>query len=124
MSEEELVHKAVNFAQKYSKDIIGEGLLKEIKHIAMIHKSNFDTKHLGALEMLNALTECKLESLFPNLSVSFRIFLTAPATVASAERSFSKLKIIKNYPRSTMSHDGLNDLTKLSIDSDIAKHRL
>ena len=101
MSEEELAHKAVNFAQKYSKDIIGEDLVQEMKHITMIHRANFGAKRLGALKMLNALTECKEESLFPKLSVSLRIFLTAPAIVASAERSFSKLKIIKKYLRST-----------------------
>ena len=49
------------------------------------------------------------------------MFLTAPATVASAERSFSKLKLIKNYVRSTMGQDRLNYLARLSIESDIAK---
>jgi hypothetical protein len=50
-----------------------------------------------------------------------RILLTIPATVASEERSFSKLKIVKNYLRSTMSQDRLVDLARLSIESEIAR---
>ena len=45
--------------------------------------------------------------------------LTIPITVASTERSFSKLKIIKSYLRSTMSQDRLNGLAILSIEKDI-----
>ena len=44
-----------------------------------------------------------------------------PITVASAERSFSKLKIIKTYLRSTMSQDRLNELAILAIENEIAK---
>jgi hypothetical protein len=39
-----------------------------------------------------------------------------PVTVASAERSFSKLKLLKNYMRSTMSQERLNGLATLSIE--------
>ncbi|CAH9115870.1 unnamed protein product, partial [Cuscuta epithymum] len=42
---------------------------------------------------------------FPNAWIAYRILLTIPVTVATAERSFSKLKLIKNYLRSTMSED-------------------
>jgi len=79
---------------------------------------------LGALELLNALAEYKLESIFPNLnlSVSLRMFFSVPSTEASAERSFSKLEVIKNYLRPTMDQDRLNSLARLSIESDIAKH--
>ena len=38
------------------------------------------------------------------------LFLTLPVTIASAERSFSKLRLIKNYLRSTMGQDGLRHL--------------
>jgi len=57
---------------------------------------------------------------FPNVCVSLRILLTMPATVASAERSFSKLKLIKNLSRTTMKQDRLVDLARLSIESEIA----
>jgi len=39
-----------------------------------------------------------------------------PATVASAERSFSKLELVKNYLRSNMSQERLNGLAILCIE--------
>jgi hypothetical protein len=41
--------------------------------------------------------------------------------VASAERSFSKLKLLKNYLRSTMSQERLNGLAICSIEKKILK---
>ncbi|KAL9686151.1 hypothetical protein QQ045_023606 [Rhodiola kirilowii] len=49
-------------------------------------------------------------------SLEKRIMLTVPVTVASAERSFSKLKILKSYLRSTMSQERLNALALISIE--------
>jgi hypothetical protein len=48
--------------------------------------------------------------------LAYRILFTIPITVASAERSFSKLKLLKNYLRSTMSQESLNGLTTLCIE--------
>ena len=42
-------------------------------------------------------------------------------TVASAERSFSKLKLLKNYLRSSMSQERLNGLAILCIEKNILK---
>ena len=56
---------------------------------------------------------------YPNISVAYRILLTVPVTVASVERSFSKLKLLKNYLRSTMSQERLNGLAMCTIEKDI-----
>jgi hypothetical protein len=56
---------------------------------------------------------------YPNISVAYRILLTVPVTIASAERSFLKLKLLKNYLRSTMSQERLNDLAMCTIEKDI-----
>ncbi|XP_073037558.1 uncharacterized protein [Primulina eburnea] len=69
------------------------------------------TKPLEVLEYVK-----NLHHGFPNAWIAYRILLTIPVTVASAERSFSKLKLIKNYLRSTMSQDRLNGLAILSIE--------
>ena len=45
--------------------------------------------------------------------------LTIPVTVASAERSFSKLKLLKSYLRSTMTQERLNDLAMIALESDM-----
>ena len=52
---------------------------------------------------INVLNYIKRLEFFPNACIAFRILLTIHVTVASAERSFSKLKLIKSYLRSTMS---------------------
>ena len=41
-------------------------------------------------------------------------------SVASSERSFSKLRLIKNYLRSTMCEDRLSNLAILSIENEIS----
>jgi len=90
------------------------------------------SKHTGATNHLqyfdNALKHwsppcgpCGLCEVFPNVCISWRIFLTIPATVASAEKFFSKLKLVKNYVRSAMSQTRLVDLARLSIESSIAR---
>ncbi|KAG6930640.1 hypothetical protein G0U57_003206 [Chelydra serpentina] len=53
--------------------------------------------------------------------MSLCILLTLPVSVASGERSFSKLKLLKNYLRSTMSQNRLSGLTLISIENTIAK---
>lgn len=44
-----------------------------------------------------------------------RIFGTIPVTTATAERSFSRLKLLKTWLRSTVGQDRLNALTLLSL---------
>ena len=53
----------------------------------------------------------------PNIVILLRIFLTR---AISCERSFSKLKLIKNYLRSAMSQTRLTDLAVLSIERELA----
>jgi hypothetical protein len=53
---------------------------------------------------------------YPNVLVAYGILLTVPMSVASAEISFSKLKLLKNYLRSTMSQERLNGLAMCTIE--------
>lgn len=56
---------------------------------------------------------------FPNATIAYRILLTIPVTVATAERSFSKLKLLKSYLRSTMLQERLNGLAMIAIENDL-----
>jgi len=58
---------------------------------------------------------------FPEVCTALLLFLTIPVTSASAERSFSKLKMIKGYLRSTMTQDRLSGLALLSIEQETAR---
>ena len=40
-------------------------------------------------------------------------------TVASAERRFSKLKLLKSYMRNTMAQQSLTDLATMALESDL-----
>ena len=73
-------------------------------------------------EMLIYLKKHSLiSSLFPNVAIALRLFLTLPVTVCEAERSFSKLARIKNYCRSTLRLEKLNALAILSIEHEISR---
>ena len=54
------------------------------------------------LDLLNVLATWELQESYPNIERALKTFLIMPTTVATAKRSFSKLKIIKNYARSTL----------------------
>ena len=63
----------------------------------------------------------KIHTAFPNVEAILRLFLSLMVTNCSGERSFSRLKSIKNKLRSTMSQERLSALTILCIKSDKLK---
>jgi hypothetical protein len=89
------------FSSQDSSDIEVNGLLSELK----VMKLSFPERPMSSMEIFEYVRQ--MDS-YPNISITYRILYTVPVTVASAERSFSKLKLLKNYLRSTMSQDRLN----------------
>ena len=90
-----------------SLDLFSE--LKVLKEVLQINENS-------SINVLNYIK--RLES-FPNACIAFKILLTIPIIVASAERSFSKLKLIKSYLRSTMLQERLSGLVILSIEKEM-----
>lgn len=78
-----------------------------------------ETNH--AQDVLNYITELNLDCVFPNVMIALRILLTLPVAVAAAERSFSKLKILKNYLRTTTNQERLTSLAIISIEKSISQ---
>ena len=83
-----------------------------------ILKEILQIKDYTSIDILNYIK--RLDS-FPNACIAYRILLTIHVTIASAKRSFSKLKLIKLYLRSTMSQERLSGLTILSIENEMLK---
>ena len=60
------------------------------------------------------------ESLFPSIEIMLRFFGTLPVTTASAERSFSLLKQLKVYLRSTNGEERLNAQALLACNPEMS----
>ncbi|XP_049328668.1 zinc finger MYM-type protein 1-like [Astyanax mexicanus] len=72
-------------------------------------------------DILDYIYKENLLELYGNLSIALRLLLTLPITVASGERSFSSLKLIKNFLRSTMSQERLTGLAMISIEQRVRR---
>ncbi|XP_053575281.1 zinc finger MYM-type protein 1-like [Bombina bombina] len=94
-----------------NKDIDAEDLRCELEAIARKL-----LKPIPPQEVLLFILQNKLLDNVPNVSVALRILLTLQVSVASGERSFSKLKLIKSYIRSTMLEKRLVGLATISIE--------
>ncbi|XP_021979603.1 uncharacterized protein LOC110875706 [Helianthus annuus] len=95
-----------------SSDIDDEALYMELK---LFHAS-LTNKFSNPIDVLEHMKE---EDYFPEACIAYRILLTIPVTVASAERRFSKLKLLKSYLRSTMSQDRLSGLAMIAIENEV-----
>lgn len=95
-------------------DLDWRELATEIQSLPNLPKTSMTT-----FELLTFIHQNELTGFYPNLWVALRIACTLPVTVASAERSFSKLKLIKTYLRSSMSEERLSGLAVISINHQI-----
>ena len=89
-------------------------------------KTSFREKiaHLKSAKEMASFLIVKYASLattYPDVCTSYMTYMAVPVTVAKAERSFSKLKLIKNFLRSSMSQERLSGLALLSIKNERAK---
>ena len=75
----------------------------------------------GVTQMTDVLQVVShMKDAFPLLTVLYRIVLTIPVTSASPERSFSALKHVKTYLRTTMGQDRLKQIAILAIERNLS----
>ena len=94
----------MNIRQKYGNDF-SEDLEFEIRSFATDFKSDIMQKH--EINIVKNLQDSRIILSFPQFHKLLILFLTIPVTVAATERSFSKLKLIKTYLRSSMAQSRL-----------------
>ena len=103
------------FGEVYSSDVDGRELYKEILDCRMLLTSR-KKKISSPEQLLMFIVEYGDENVFPNMRIALQILLTIAVSVASCERSFSKLKLINYYLRASMGQSRLCDLALLSLE--------
>ena len=58
-------------------------------------------------------------SVFSNIEIALRIYLSMMCSNCSGEKSFSKLNLIKNHLRSTIKDDRLSVLSTMNVEAKV-----
>lgn len=112
MATEELLVAAENLASIYLDDFDGHFANEMVQFSKFIKDSDASSPE----EYLQIIKKNKLESVFPNTCIAYRIYLTLPVSNCSAERAFSKMARVKNDFRASMTNERLNSLSLMSIE--------
>ena len=95
-------------------------LLEE--HLALgrlMRSSKKEIEVNSALDILKYIASVSPEA-FPNIVIVLQHFITIAVSVATAERSLSKLKLLTTYLRASMGQERLLSLATLSIEHDLS----
>jgi hypothetical protein len=121
LSSQEILTAASTLVEVYNEDLdvcLGNELVQFAEFVNAykdeqgedVSKENF---------MYQLILMKRVQSSFPNAEIALRIYLVLIVISCSAERSFSKMKLIKNRLRASMYNDRLSHLSLRSIESDI-----
>ena len=116
------VTELVNSYDEISKEKLLEEIPRFRRRLNATKTTNDEVKGWTSLQVLQFIVHWDFVESLPNLALTLKLFLTVCVSVASCERSFSKLKLIKNYLRSKMSQDRLCDLSLLSIEREFVEN--
>lgn len=121
MSTDELQKYGADLARKYERDLSAVEFCQELnvfkEQAPLLFGDNIEKAN--AFYLLQQIYTHDLQDAFPNICIALRIYSTLPTTSTSCERSFSKLKLIKNYLRSSISQERLSSLAILAIENQI-----
>ena len=106
-----------NLVKHYFQDIEKDpnGVEAELK----LWYSDLSKQELQPRDPLHCLVKCN-RVIFPSIYNLLKILATLPVTTCTSERSFSTLRRLKSYLRSTSGQVHLNGLALLNIYRDMA----
>lgn len=132
------MHSTLTKAKNWiGKDAVGPGSLEAIHtlcefygeeeqklktELRVFHASFPNTSTMK--EMLKTRREYSGQDIFPTLVEMIRIYATIPVSTATLERSFSKLKLVKDTLRRLCTEERLSDLLLLAIEKDIPANHI
>ena len=124
LTNDDIINHSSTLVSSYPEDLDGT-IKEELIHFSALLKTNLastiDKKKGKEVQYYALIKENQLESTFPNVEVALRIYLAMMVSNCSGERSFSKLKRIKNEQRTSIGQERLNHLSLLSIEHEILR---
>lgn len=115
--------KAQQLVETYPDDLettLGNELV-QLAALLKQYSSNRLEDESVEIFLYKIIFENNLRHTFVNSEIALRIYLSMMVSNCSGERSFSKMKIIKNRLRTSMEESRLVDLCRLSLESDILR---
>ena len=115
--------EARTLAEEYLSFIDNYSRFKEVNGICQAEKetTNKDVDRESFLTVVKAINRFNVQSAYPNLYTLYKIIATLPIGSTKCERTFSKLKYVKNRLRSTMGQERLNALMMINIERDLTE---
>jgi len=104
--------ESYDFIIKYLSDISSEFTSQLISLKEIIMAKNLKT--IG--ELATFILKNNFSISYSEVLGACMLFLVLPVTVATAERSFTKLKLIKNFLRNSIAQDRLTNIAILSVE--------
>lgn len=124
LTQSEIAKNAQNIINIYKSDFESslEIELLQFQEFCKIYL-DFDSNGKKSKEqaMYSCIIEKGVQDCFPNVETLLKLYLTLMISNCSGERSFSKLKRIKNENRTSMTERRLNNLTRMSSEWDILR---
>ncbi|CAM8972966.1 unnamed protein product [Rhodiola kirilowii] len=96
-------------------------LRMELQHFELVRQLPEFNTFTEISELCRWLTRTRKSNMFPLLYKVITLILTLPVSTATAERSFSRMNIVKNALRNKMEYDFLSDCLIVNIEKEIAK---
>ena len=110
-----LTKPSEEFIEMYKGDVDFEKLMPQLSMLPELLKVSNKDSSLAIREVTTISTICELmntmsigKAMFSEIHALLLLYLTIPMTSATAERTFSKMRRLKNYLRSNMSQERLN----------------
>lgn len=120
LNSEEIKTACQGIASFYANDVEEKELISECGFAKQFFFSDLPpSKSISITSLYSTIIKDDLQAIFPNIEIILRIFLCLFVTNAPDERSFSKLKYIKDALRNRMTEEKLNAFALMSIENEI-----
>ena len=114
LSPQDLRQNANQLVSAYPNDLEAD-LFDELQHFrGMLHEPC-----VKEVDMHQLINKHDLRSCFPNVEIALRMYLSVMVSNCTGERSFSRLKRIKDALRNSMGQDRLNNLALMCIEHEL-----